>query len=105
MFLPFIILVVLGFLMLVVFVPYGGIIMASVTFAVVILQYLKTHRMHQELQEIRKHLGVMKPEEEEEYDIKRQINEVDHLGAAAIEEVNQKIEEELANTADLNKKD
>ncbi|ANS74196.1 hypothetical protein AWM70_06040 [Paenibacillus yonginensis] len=101
---PLIVLVVLACLVSA-FIPFGGILVTSVLFAVVVLQYQKINRIHEELQEIRKHLGLMKPEEKEEYEIEQQIKEVDQLDDMSREQRNQKIEEELANAGDPDKKD
>ena len=90
----YIVLIILG-IILSIFVPLGGVLLISITFAVVIMNYQKTIKINQDIQEIRKHFGLLKGHEKEEYEIEEQLNELDALDDPSLDEINKQIEEEL----------
>lgn len=86
------------------FVPIGGAILFSITFAVVILNYQKTLKVHEDIKEIKRHFDLMKKDEKEEYEIEKQLEEYDNLDSSSLEEINRKIEEELDKPGEEEKK-
>jgi uncharacterized membrane protein (DUF106 family) len=97
-----ILLSLLGFLISI-FVPTGGIIIFSITFAVVILNYQNTLKINKEMKDIRRHFNLLEPHELEEYEIEKQLKEYDELDSVKMEEVNKGIEKDLEKTMDKEK--
>jgi len=93
---------IVGFL-IAMFVPIGGAVIISITFAAVLLNYHKTLLLCEDMKHIKNHLGLLDPEELEEYEIKKQLKEYDELDPADIENVNNSIEKELEK--DMNVED
>ncbi|WP_155972687.1 hypothetical protein [Paenibacillus sp. Leaf72] len=77
-------------------VPMGAILIWSITFAIVILNYRKTLHIHKNLQEIRSHLGLMGKEEAEDFKIEAELNKVNQLSEQQIKEINEEIEQQFA---------
>jgi len=79
-------------------VPAGGMIVISITFAVIILNYQKNQQMHKDIRDIKNHFDLLKGNEKEEYDIDQQLNEYDKLDEESLEIINKQIEDELEGT-------
>ncbi|WP_046232467.1 hypothetical protein [Paenibacillus algorifonticola] len=77
------------------FVPTGAILIWSITFAVVILNYRKTLHINKNLQEIRSHLGLMGKEEAEDFQVEAELNRVNQLTEQEMKEMNQEIEQQF----------
>lgn len=79
-------------------VPFMILLLIFSIFVLVILQYQKSRKIHQELQEIRRHLGLMNSNEQENFDLEHEISRLDKLDEAELEKINEQIEEELEKT-------
>lgn len=79
-------------------VPFMILLLISSIFVLVILQYQKSRKIHQELQEIRRHLGLMNSNEQENFDLEHEISRLDKLDEAELEKINEQIEKELEKT-------
>ncbi|MDO3410517.1 hypothetical protein QWJ34_12165 [Saccharibacillus sp. CPCC 101409] len=94
-------LVLIGLLLLgallVIFTPQfmGAVVLLVVIFAVSILNYRRTRELHAGMQEIRRHMGLMREREAEKYDLDRELNRVNALNDAEREAIDGKTEIQL----------
>lgn len=79
-------------------VPFMILLLISSIFVLVISQYHKSRKIHQELKEIRRHLGLMNSKEKENFDLEHEISQLDKLDEAELEKINEQIEKELEKT-------
>lgn|GEM_PF-6010512 len=75
--------------------PFGVFILVGIVFTITILNYHKTSEIHSGMNDIRKHLGLLKAHEIEEYEIEEQLEQVDTLDSDELDEINKEIEKEL----------
>lgn len=98
---PLIILLMCG-LFIYLFVPIGGVILISIIFAVVILNYQKTLKMNEDIKAIKKHFDLMTPQEAEDYEINKHLERYNDLSEQEIQKINKEIEEDIEKELDDN---
>lgn len=84
-------------------IPYGTILAGAIIFALVADNYRQTMSMREDIHSIKHHLGLMHKGEAEEYQIDKQLTDIEHLDSDQLKIINQRIEAELEKESKKNK--
>lgn len=90
-------------ILIAVFTPWGWglFIVLGVIFAVTIANYRRTRELHAGMEEIRRHLGLMDPNEARSYDLEREVRRADGLDEQERAKIDRRTEEELEREAGI----
>lgn len=78
-----------------IFPPIGSFLAVAIILTIVAVNYRKTKIMHEDILAIKNHLGLMSKTEAADYEIDKQLDQVNRLDSAELSVINARIEAEL----------